>query len=207
MTGSLVGRVARGDVAAGAQRNAHRRGVAVADDADERERELAALVGDALGPRAPGAVAPERQRVGDAGALDAGDLLDPAQHLVEVGVPLLARRVPAVGIDADRRRARRLEAHVDVEHADQAANQQARADQQHAGERDLRDDQRVAHPRAPPALGRAARRVLQRVVQRRAAQPEAPAPARRRCRSAIAIASVKPSAVASVLHARAAAEC
>ena len=73
-----------------------------------------------------------------------------------------------VGIDADRRRARRLEAHLDVEHADQAADQQARAHQQHAGERDLRHDERAAHPGAAAAFGRPAGRVLQRVVQRRA---------------------------------------
>ena len=50
-------------------------GVAVADDAHEGRRAASALVGDALGARAPGAVAAERQRIGDAGGLDAGDAL------------------------------------------------------------------------------------------------------------------------------------
>ena len=75
-----------------------------------------------------------------------GSLFDQAQHLVEIRIALLSGRIPAVGIDANRRGSRGLEAHVDVEHADQAANQQTRADQQHAGERDLRHDQRVPRP-------------------------------------------------------------
>ena len=57
------------------------------------------------------------------------------------------------------------------------------------------NDERVPHP-ARAALRGSARRVLQRVVQRRATSPEAPAQGRRRCRSGSRSASVKPSAVA-----------
>ncbi len=40
----------------------------------------------------------------------------------------------------------RMEAQVDIEHLKKAADQQARAHQQHAGEGDLRDHQRAANP-------------------------------------------------------------
>ena len=107
------------------------------------------------------------------GALDAGDLLHAAQHFVDSRrCAVLASSIAAVRIDADRRRPRRLEAHVDVEHAHEAADQQAGADEQHAGERDLGDDERVAHPGPAASFGRSAAGVLQRVVQRRAARLE-----------------------------------
>ena len=163
----LVGHVAGGEVAAGEQRNAHRGRVALGDDAHEGQRILAALVGDALRARAPGAIAAERQRVGDGRALDARRLPHAPQHVVDVRGALRGRRDAAVGIDADRRRARRLESHLHVEHADQAANQQAGADEQHAREGDLRDDERVAHPGAAAAFGRSAAGVLQRAGHHR----------------------------------------
>ena len=159
-------RVARRDVAAGAQRDAHRRRISVGDDAHERGRVSAPFVGHALCPRAPRAIAPERQRVGDARTLHAGHLPHSAQHFVEIAVSLFKRRVAAIRIDANRRGPRRFEAHVDIEHLDQAANQQAGADQEHAREGNLRHHERVSHPASLAALRRPARRVLQRVRER-----------------------------------------
>src|SRR5436190_21487695 len=70
-------RVVRREVASGAERNPHRCRIAVADDAWEDGGRAAALVSDPLRAYTPGAVASERQRIGDAGALDAGNLPDP----------------------------------------------------------------------------------------------------------------------------------
>ena len=81
-----------------------------------------------------------------------GRLADPPQDVVHVGEALRRRGDAAVGIDPDRRRARRLEAHVHVEHADQAADQEAGADEQDTGEGNLRHDQRIPYPRAFAAL-------------------------------------------------------
>ena len=64
----------------------------------------------------------------------------------------------------------RVEAHVDVENANQAADEEAGADEQHARERDFGDDQGVSHPGAPAAFSRAARGVLQGVRDRGAAR-------------------------------------
>src|SRR5262249_21288685 len=147
--------VGRRDVPAGDDRNAHRGGIAVADDAYERRRTASPLERHALGAHAPGAVLAERKRIGDARGLYARYLLHPAQDVVEVRIALFGRRVAAVGIDANRRGVRRLESHVDLEHAEQAANEEPGAHEQHARKRDLGYDQGAAYGRAPASLRRA----------------------------------------------------
>lgn len=159
--GFLAGHVACREVAPGQEPDAHSCGVAFADQPDERQRILTALVGHPFGPRAPGAVAPEGQRVGDGRALDARRLADTTEDVVHMR-EALSRRDPAVGIDPDRGRARRVEPHFYFEHADEAADQEAGADQQDAGECDLRHHQRVAYEGPFLALGRSAARVLER---------------------------------------------
>ena len=78
--------VAFGEVASLDERNAHGLEVAVADDADEGDREFAAGIGHAFGAGAPTAIAAERKRIGEAGGLDSREFADAAQDLVEVGV-------------------------------------------------------------------------------------------------------------------------
>ena len=146
--------------------------VVVADDAREGEREAAALVRHALRGRAPGAVAAERQGVGDASALDAGNLVHAAQHLVVGRAPLLFVLEAAVRIDADGRRPLGHEAHVHFDDAQEAPHEQAGADDEHARERDLGNDQPVADPGAPSSLGGSARGFPQRGRERRAAALE-----------------------------------
>ena len=91
-----------------------------------------------------------------------GASADTPQDVVHVGEALSRRGDAAVGIDPDRGRARRLEAHLHFEHADEAADQEAGADQQDAGECDLRHDQRVADEGPFAAPGGSAARVLER---------------------------------------------
>ena len=83
--------------------------------------------------------------------LDAGQRADTAQHLVDVGVALrgravrILRRVVRDGNpDLREADARRIESGIDLQHAPEAAHQQARADEKHERDRNLRGDQRAA---------------------------------------------------------------
>ena len=169
----------------------------------ERDREPAALVGHALRAGAPRAVAAERQRVGDARGLDAGNLLHAAQHFVEVGDPLLARRVAAV---RDRRESSpRAPAGSPCRRRARGSGCGSAARRRPAARTRTRSPTRPARcaptPRCRPSVDprvasfsascSAALRALQR---RRQAEHDAG----ERC----AIASVKPSAVASVRTSR-----
>jgi hypothetical protein len=86
------------------------------------------------------------------------DTPDDLVHMREA----LSLRDSAVGIDPDRGRARRVEAHLYFEHGDKTADQEAGAHDQDAGECYLRHHQRVAYEGPFLALGRSAARVLQR---------------------------------------------
>ncbi len=132
-----------GDVAAFDE--AHADGVEVAggDDVDEGAGELAGLVVLALGGDAPGAVAGHGERVGDGGGLDAGDLLDAVDDLAVEGGVFGGGGSTETAWDVEEHGggAGGLEAEIDVEDAEEAAEEQAGADEEDAGEGDLGDDE------------------------------------------------------------------
>ena len=120
---------------------AHADGVEVAgrDDVDEGSGELAGLVVLAFGGDAPGAIAGHGERVGDACGLDAGDGLDAVEDLAVDGSALGC--APIVEVEPHGGGVGGFEAQVDVEDAEKAAQEQAGADEEDAGEGDLRDDE------------------------------------------------------------------
>ena len=135
------GYVSFGDIAPVDQRDAQGFQVAIADDAHKRDRELSARVHLPFGRRAPTAIPPEREGVGETGGDDARDVTNAAQHVVEVGILLGLGQIAGLGVHADGGGLFGPEAEVDIEHAQETAHQQARADQQHAGEGDLGNHQ------------------------------------------------------------------
>ena len=58
----------------------------------------------------------------------------------------------------------RTKAEIDVEHLEETSNEQAGADEQHARERDLGNDERATRPLPALSIGRRASRRLERVV-------------------------------------------
>ncbi len=125
-------------------RDPHRGQVPVVDDPRKGERILALRILDAGRPRAPGPVAPERQRVAQADGLDPGQRRHAPQRGVEVRGALGVRGEPARVVEAPGHRVLRLEAELHLQQAVEAAEEQARADQQHAGQGHLGHDERVA---------------------------------------------------------------
>ena len=81
-------------------------------------------------------------------------------------LPLRLRVAQQVDVERHRQHVLRVEAGVNALRPLEAAQEQARADEQHQRQRDLRDDQKVAQgeaPRAPPAsAGRERRLVFER---------------------------------------------
>ena len=76
---------------------------------------------------------------------DAGQRADAGDHVLKIGGAFVGiAAVVVVEVDFDGWRRRGLEAEIDVEDAQEAAHEQAGADEQHAGERDFRDDQHGA---------------------------------------------------------------
>ena len=146
---------------------AHADGVEVAgsDDVDEGSWEFVGFVVLALRRNAPGTVARHGKRVGDACGLDAGDLLDTVENLaVERGD--FGCGVDAAGVvEGDGGGAGGLEAKVDVEDAEEAAQEQTRGDEEHAGEGDLRDDEGSAEAGCSLASGSAGSRIFECILQ------------------------------------------
>ena len=128
------------------QSHTHGFDIAVADHAHERVRILIVLVRLALRSRAPRPVVTERQDVRQTGGLHAGDRSHALQQFVEVRILLSLRLVLRIWIDAPRRRVLGPESGVHLQHAQQAADQQPRAHQQHAREGDLGNHQRCPRP-------------------------------------------------------------
>ena len=114
---------------------------------------------------APTAIASEGQIVGDAGVFDAGQRGDSADHILEDGGAFCIAAA-VVEVELDGGGVCGLEAEVDVEDAQEAAHEQAGADEQHAGERDFRDDQHGAEALMTPAVaGAVTSGVLERFLQ------------------------------------------
>ena len=161
-----------GEVAA-ADSGAHGAQIAGRDDVDEGRAR--ALVGrlDALGPgHAPGAILAEGQVVGETGSFDAGNGADACDHFLEDGAALLSAqrtvfisRHAVVVFHLHCGGALGLEAEIDIEDVEKAAQQQARADQQHTGQRDLGDNKDGADAVVLAALSRAEAGVFERLVQ------------------------------------------
>ena len=159
-----AGVVARVEVAARAQRDLHGLQVVLVHDARERRGILARGILDPLGARAPGPIAPEREDIAEADRLDARQRRDAADRAVEVLVGVGEAVEGARRIDPPGHGVLRLEAEIDLEQRAEAAEQQARADEQHAGERDLDDDERVARERGRSSGAALLRGVLLRAV-------------------------------------------
>ena len=154
-----------GHVAALNQPHADGVEIAGSDDVDEGSGEFAGLVVLALGGDAPGAVAGHGEGVGDGSGLDAGDLLDAVEDLAVEGSDFGCGVDAAGVVEEDGGGAGGLEAEVDVEHAEEAAQEQAGGDEENAGESDLRDDEGGAEAGCSLAAGGAGRRILERVLQ------------------------------------------
>ena len=77
-----------------------------------------------------------------------------------------------VVVHFDRGGAIGLKAEVHVKHFEKAAQQQARTDQQHAGQRNFRDDQRGADALMFAAQARAGTGILEHLLQIAASHPE-----------------------------------
>ena len=148
---------------------AHANGVEVAggDDVDEGAGELVGLVVLALGGDSPGAVAGHGERVGDGGGLDAGDLLDAVDDLAVEGGVVGGGGSAETAWDVEDHGggAGGLEAEIDVEDAEEAAEEEAGADKEDAGEGDLGDDECGAEAGGGLASGGACCRILESVLQ------------------------------------------
>ena len=98
-----------------------------------------------------------------------GSALTRSRDLLEDHAALCRARVAGRGavvvLHFDRGGTVGLEAEIDVEHLEEAAHQQSRADQQHAGQGDFRDDQRAAHALMLLAFARTGPAVLERFLQ------------------------------------------
>src|SRR5690242_1218793 len=135
-----TGGIMRREVTASANWYAHRTEISVRRHPRKHGRVLAGRIRHAFRSDTPCSIAPERQRVGHAGPLDARDVAHTLQNIRDVGILELVGRVRRRRIDANGDGARRTEAKIDIEHADEAANEQPGADQQHGGEGYLCDD-------------------------------------------------------------------
>ena len=141
------GSVVPGEVAA-TDASAHGAQIAGRNDIDERGAGIFVGSLHALDPRrAPRAVLSEGQIVGNACSLDAGDGADACDHFLEDDTALLSgqrtifiSRHGVVVINFDGGRVFGLEAKIDAEDAEKAAQQQAGANEQHTGQGDLGDD-------------------------------------------------------------------
>ena len=159
--------VGLGEVAAHQQRNAHRLEIAGADRVQTRADQLVllrliALHRDAVSPRA----APQHAEPREPGGLDARRRahLREQVHRVLLDARALVAHQRRIGAECQQMLA--LEAEIERHQPVQAAQEQARADQQQQRQRDLRHHQRLAHAHVT-AAHHAPRLILQRRRQRR----------------------------------------
>ena len=135
-----------------AQADAHGRDVTWRDDIHERVGMFIFPVDHSLRAQVPVPIAIERQHVRDAGFLDARNGLHAREHFLEDGAPsgplLSPVRCAVVVFHMDRRGTVGLKSQIDVEHAQETAQQQPRADQQHTGQCDFRNNQDALQPRS-----------------------------------------------------------
>jgi hypothetical protein len=156
------------------QRDAHRPEVPVVADPDLRRRLLPGAGGRLALDREirRRAHARERQEVDGARRRDARDRARPLDRVAEEGedlrVDLLVGALQAVHRDAGGEQSLRVEPGVDARDAGQAAQQQAGADEQDGGERDLGDDQALAQAACPRSPARRSQPLLERVRERAA---------------------------------------
>ena len=141
-----------------------------------RRADLFEPVGNAIGPiddRTAGdqkrhAVTPpaHRDRVGDRRFADAGQGVDPRHDLAQVCVQLIGlRELAARDWQTRRDDVGRVESGVDTHHLEEAADEQARADEQHERQRDFDHHERAAQPAAARVGRRSAPAFLHRPRQ------------------------------------------
>ncbi len=142
------GGVAFGEVAAFYDPDAGGGYVAVADDVDEGFGILVGFVSHAVGGDAPSAVAAEGQRVDDARGFGTRERADAAEDVVEIGIPAgdggfrhVFPQKLAWHVDAHGGGPGGLEAEVDVEDAEETADEESGSNEQDAGEGDFGDDE------------------------------------------------------------------
>ena len=176
---SLIGLVDKNDIRAGravvplevaaSDAGAHGAHVAGRNDVDQRSAHAGRRL-DAFGERqAPGTVLAERQKVGNPRGLDAGNGTHAGDNLLE-DVRLLLQGVFArLGVVAvihhDGCGMLGLESKIDVENFEKAAQQESRAHQEHAGQRNLSDHQGSAQPLMLTAHAGTGAGVLERFLQ------------------------------------------
>src|SRR5579862_1203478 len=164
-----VGSIGPGEVAA-TQANAHGADETGSDDVHERIREFAGLKRFAFGcGSVPFAIGAEREIVGHAGGFDAGEGADASEDLLENYAALdLAGFVggsAVVVIDFDGCGVLGLKAEVHIEDVEEAAEEQAGADEQHAGQGDFGNDEGGAEAFVFTALARAGAGILESVLK------------------------------------------
>ena len=72
---------------------------------------------------------------------DAGDGADAGEHVLQSGTAFVGiAAIVIVVVDFDGGGRSGFEAEIDIQHAQEAAHEQTGADEEHAGERDFRDD-------------------------------------------------------------------
>src|SRR5262249_42152938 len=143
---AIVNEIVPAHVTARNQSHPHRFEVSGRDDIDEYRNEVVLLRWLlASGRDSPAAVAAHGKVVGYACGFNAGNLRSAAHDFLPDG-GTLCRIAPVVIIHADGSGAAGFKAKVDVENVQEAAQQQAGANQQHACQGDLSDHQCGTEP-------------------------------------------------------------
>src|SRR5579859_7134464 len=152
------------EIAAVAQMHSHRVEVTGRDDTDVGFVEIRAFilcghVSDR--EKAPGAIAAEREHVGNSRGFDARNSLDATKNFLHYGNAVRGISIVVI-TDGERGGLRRLQSEIHVQHAEEAAEKQARANKEHASERHFADDEEraesvkmAAFRRAPAGAGEA----------------------------------------------------
>ncbi len=160
----VSGRSLPGNVPPLAKAHAHGLQVTRGNDVHESPVRSGFVICVFFGHQAPTPVAVERQHVGHARSFDAGNCPDTLQDLFD-NRPAPLGFSAIIHFDVERGDMRGLEAEIHVQQPDEAAQQQARAGQQHACQRHLRHHQRGSKALVSSALAHALAAVFQRLVQ------------------------------------------
>ena len=173
------------ELATGAQRDFHCPNVSRIDHTRKRDRPCLRSVSLALRANAPVSISSQWQRVGQSYRLDARDRLDAsgrADHTARsrCSVSLIL----TAGFDAPGSGLFRAKAGIHFQQPQKASNQQSRAHQQNACERDFRHHQRAANPALRGRLRLNRGLLLSNSRARPSAKPEARARFQKAVRSA-----------------------
>src|SRR6185437_9914380 len=167
-----AGRVMPGKVAAFAQVYAHGAKIARRDHIDEHPLKFSGQVHSSLCLEAPTSVTVQRKHIANSGRFDARQGAHATQDLLQDSAP--TRSIASiVVIDLERGSAGRLESQIDIEHVEKATQQQARADQQHAGQSYFGDDQHSAQALMLSARAHSLAHVLESILEITGRYPEA----------------------------------